>query len=326
MSNPTAPRQAAGRQRAAPLLAVMIFGAALALSDTVSASEVTVKNMYAASVPFGGYATPPMQTAATGVVSQTAAIEAFGSGGRGVASAGLGALQSSSTASANGNFANPNDAAQGQARADAVWYDLVTINGAGLSGTGTAHARIFVQPPAGGMTNSGVAGVGAGFRATAYAGFGVRVGGNLLSFDTQAQLTQLGIDTLYTYTRVNNVDFAGALGGFWDISFPITFGQAFGTEGYLVTTAMTLAGGNATTNSFANGYSIYWAGITSITLASGATTTAFSALGDTAYDWKVSAAPVPESTSALLLLLGLGAMTRLPAFRRKVESAGLVRG
>ena len=283
----------------------LTFLAALGLAGIASASEVTVKNMYAASVPFGGYATPPRQTAATGVVSQTAAIEAFGSGGRSVASAGLGALQSSSTASANGNFSNPNEFAQGQARADAVWYDLVTLNGAGLSGTGTANARIFVQPPAGGMTNSGVAAVGGDFRASAYAGFGVRVGGNLLKFDTQVETTQGGIDPLYTYTRVNDLNFAGALGGFWDISFPVTFGQAFGTEGFMITLAMTRAGGNATTQSFANGYSIYWGGITSITLANGATTTAFSALGDTGHNWALSA--VPEPATWLYMALGLAA-------------------
>ena len=64
---------------------------------------------------------------------------------------------------------------------------------------------------------------------------------------------------------------------------------------------------------------------TAIALVGGTTTTVFSALGTTDHDGSVSTVPVPEPTNAWLLL-GLGAMTRLTAFRGKAQPAGSVRG
>lgn len=293
----------------------LTFLAALGLAGTASASEATVLNLgasYFDSNRTSGSIAPPRQTAATGVVSGTARIESLGSGGRSFASAGLGVLKSSSTASAVGvsssNGGSDGFASIGRARADAVWYDVVTLVGAGLSGTGLANVRFFVDAPAGSVTNDGTAGLGGNFAGTASADFFLRVNSVLFTFNTQARLTHLGTDTANTFTRVNNVGYTGSLGGYWDLSIPITFGQAFGIDAGITTSAITLAGANSTVNSFANfGNSIYWGGITSITLANGTTTTAFSALGDTGHDWNRSAVPVPEPSTWLYLALGLTA-------------------
>ena len=103
----------------------------------------------------------------------------------------------------------------------------------------------------------------------------------------------------------------------WNISVPITFDQAFVMDADLVTTASTLAGANSTVSSFANfGNSIYWAGITSITLADGSAATEFSALGSTGFDWKASAVPVPEPSNAWLFFFGSGMLAMLPRVRK----------
>ena len=307
--------------------ASLIFLAALGPTGTASASEVTVLNMgasYFDSDRSSGSVSAPRQTAAAGVVSGIATIESLGSGGRGLASAGLGVLKSSSTASAVGrsssNGGSDGFASQGRARADAVWYDVVTVVGAGLSGTGLANVRFFVDAPAGSVTNDGTAGLGGSFSGAATADFFLRVNSVLFTFNTQARLTHLGTDAANTFTRVNNVNFAGSLGGCWDLAVPITFSQGFGLDAGITTSASTLAGANSVVNSFADfGNSIYWGGTTSVTLANGTSTTAFSALGSTGHDWSRSAVPVPEPSTWLYMTLGLVAWAFM---RRRLVMTG----
>ena len=115
------------------------------------------------------------------------------------------------------------------------------------------------------------------FAATSAADYTFRAdGGVSFSFATQQQVSNSGItDARNTYTNVNNTKFSGNLTGFWRVAIPLTFGQAFSINADLVTTASALAGSNSTANSAANfGNSIYWGGISSITLADGSTTTA----------------------------------------------------
>lgn len=296
----------------------LIFLAAVGLASAASASEVVVKNMGASYLDANGTpgsVSPPSQTSLTGgVVSQTATIESLGSGGMGKASASLGVLKSSSAASAVGvnssNGGSDGVGRLGRARADAEWRDVVTVLGTGLSGTtGWANVRFFIDAPAGNVTNDGIAGLGGNFSGTATADFSLRVNSVLFTFNTSARLTNSGTVSSETFTRVNGVNYAGSLSGYWDLIAPITFGQGFAIDAFITTSASTLAGANSTVNSFSNfGNSIYWGGITSITSASGATTTDFSALGDTGHDWEVSAVPVPEPETYALMLAGLAAV------------------
>lgn len=157
----------------------------------------------------------------------------------------------------------------------------------------------------------------AAFFGTAAADFAFRANSVLFTFNTQAQLAQLDTDPINTFTRVNGLNYTGTLGGFWDLSVPFAFGQAFGLEAIITTSAFTLAGSNSTANSFANfGNSIFWGGITSVTLADGTTASAFSAPGNTGNDWKLSAMPATELSSTWLVLVGLGMLALLPSCRK----------
>lgn len=304
-------------QRAQWLLNPIIFLAVMGLGNPASASAIGVNVFanYTAEDGSGGSVGPIGQSASSGTVSQRANSASLGSGGTGTAVASLGALHSSTMAGAiRGNIFNGH-ASVGRAYAAANWSDSVTLAGAGLSGSGLANISFFVD---GSLFNSGTAGLGGNFSATAAANFVFRANGaEAFTFDSQAVLNHLGTVSTLTYTRVNGIDHTGGLGGMWNVSVPITFDQAFAMDAGLVTTASTLAGPNSAVSSFANfGNSIYWAGITSITLADGSVATEFSALGSTGYDWKTSAMPVPEPSSAWLFFFGLGMLAMLPRARK----------
>ncbi|WP_457354051.1 PEP-CTERM sorting domain-containing protein [Roseateles sp. P5_D6] len=291
-----------------------------AISASASEVKVTVFANYTAEDGSNGGVGPVTHSSVNGSVSEKISSVWSGSGGSSGATADYGVLKSSAIASASrGNIFN-GFASVGKAYAAAHWSDSVTVAGAGLSGTGWANIRFFVDPASGSLLNSGTAGLGGSFAGTAAADFVFSAGGaTVFSFNVQAALTHLGTDPTYTFTRVNGLDYTGDLRGFWELSIPVTFGQAFALDAGIDTTAYTLAGSNSSVDSFANfGNSIYWAGITSITLANGSTTTAFSALGNTAHDWKVSAVPVPEPSSGWLLCFGLGTLAVFLAFRKKV--------
>lgn len=251
MSNLTAGWKQATKETGACLLTFMVFGVALILPDAVSASEVKVSAYarYFAEDSSGDSVGALTQTASTGMVSKTAEVASLGSGGRAVATASLGVLESLAAGAASRGNINNGYASQGQSRADASWYDLVTIVGAGPSGTGSANVRFFVDAPSGSVTNSGTADVGGSFSGSAAADFGLRVNGVLFTFNTQAVLTHSDTDPRYTFTRVNGVDYSGGLDGYWDLAVPITFGQAFGINAVLTTSATALAGANSTVSS-----------------------------------------------------------------------------
>lgn len=301
-----------------PLILTLLAG--LALSGVAQATPVVYVNVFANYTDedgSGGSVGPIGQSASSGTVIQSANSASLGSGGTGTAVASLGALHSSTIAGAiRGNIFDGN-ASVGRAYAAANWSDSVTVAGAGLSGSGLANISFFVD---GSLFNSGTAGLGGNFSATAAASFVFRANGaEAFTFDSQAVLNQLGTVSTLTYTRVNGIDHTGGLGGMWNVSVPITFDQAFGMDAGLVTTASTLAGSNSTVSSFANfGNSIYWAGITSITLADGSVATEFSALGSDGHDWKASAVPaaVPEPETWAMLLAGLG-LVGVAARRRR---------
>lgn len=309
-------------QRAQWFLDLMISLTAMGLGNSASASVIGVNafSNYTAEDGSGGSVGPIGQSASSGTVSQSANSAFLGSGGTGTAVAGLGALHSSTMAGAiRGNIFD-GGASVGRAYAAANWSDSVTVAGAGLSGPGLANISFFVDPSSV-LFNSGTAGLGGSFSATAAANFVFRAnGGESFTFDSQAFLNHLGTVSTLTYTRVNGIDHTGGLGGMWNVSVPITFDQAFVMGADLVTTASTLAGSNSTVSSFANfGNSVYWAGITAITLVDGSVATEFSALGSTGYDWKTSAVPVPEPSSAWLFFFGLGMLAALPRARRGKE-------
>lgn len=247
------------------------------------------------------------QSAFDGTVSQSANLSSLGSGGNSTATADLGVLKASATAGAiRGDIFNGN-ASKGSAYAGASWSDAVTVSGAGLTGTGWANARIYISSVSGDIGNSGTAGSGGSFSGLASGSCRLFANSTeLFSFSTQAQLTESGTVDGSTFTWVNGADYAGNLGGFWNVSIPLMFNQAFSLSSTLSTSAHATAGSNSAVSSFAEfGNSIYWGGITSITLADGSTTTAFAALGATGHDWAASAAPVPEAEVYSLLLAGL---------------------
>lgn len=305
--------------RAQWLLSLTISLAAMGLGNPASAVVIGVNVFanYTAEDGSVGRVGPISQSASSGTVSQNANSAFLGSGGTGAAVAHFGALHSSTMAGAiRGNIFD-GGASAGRAYAAANWSDSVTMTGTGLSGSGLANIWFFVDPSSD-LFNRGTAGLGGSFSATAAANFVFRVNGaEALTFDRQAVLNHLGTDPTLTYTRVNGIDHTGGLGGMWKVSVPITFDEVFVMDTELVTTASTLAGSNSTVSSFANfGNSVYWAGITSITLADGSVATEFSALGSTGYDWKTSAVPVPEPSNAWLFFFGLGMLAMLPRARK----------
>ena len=235
-------------------LACLAFLAEMGLASPVCATEVKVR-VVADSTPDvgpGGTVGAITQTAASGVESEVANISLSGAGGRAVALSSLGVLKSSVTAGASRHNIFNGNASMGKAGADTSRYDTVTSSGAGLTGTGLSNVRLFVDASPGSVTNDGTTGVGRSFFATAAADFAFRANSVLFTFNTQAQLAQLDTDPINTFTRVNGLNYTGTLGGFWDLSVPFAFGQAFGLEAIITTSAFTLAGSNSTANSFAN--------------------------------------------------------------------------
>lgn len=287
-----------------------IFLAVLAIGSTAYAETIVRAGAsYTVVDPGGGSDSVAFTDASPvdGDVSVSALKAYSGSGGSSSATAGLGILKAAAVSGAvRGNIFDGN-ANIGRAYANATWSDVVSINGSGLSGTGTANIRLLVT--GGSVSNDGTAGtsdcciMGDATASLLLLNRTSAGDSTLFQFDTEAHLrSQPGAS--YAVTRVNGTTFLGNLNGFWDIDIPFTFSEGLSLFATVNVDASGLAGSNSSANSYANfGNSIYWGGINSISLANGSTTTDFSAVGSNGHDWKVSA--VPEPASFALLLTGL---------------------